>query len=346
MFDDSGSAQGVTIVVAETDHGRRLDVVLSLNLDGQSRNRCQSLIRDGHVRVNGRTIHLVRHKLFHEDLIELSLPAPVSARPQAQDIPLDILYEDDALIVINKPPGLVVHPAPGNHDRTLVNALLHHCGDNFAGIGGERRPGIVHRLDKDTSGVMVVAKTELAHTALAAQFADHGRTGPLERGYFALVWGRPSPPAATIDTQIGRAPHNRLKQTVLPAKGRQAITHFDTIHSWGRQKSAVSAVNCRLETGRTHQIRVHLAHLGHPVLGDRVYGAGFATKAVHLPPKAAEALKTLRRQALHAARLGFAHPVTGETMQFTSPPPPDLAAVIAALGPPDHDIGDANLHIR
>jgi 23S rRNA pseudouridine1911/1915/1917 synthase len=346
MCDAFNTGSGFVVVVPPASHGQRLDIFLSLTLEGLSRNRCQALIRGGGVTIDGKTVQLVRHKIAEENEITVALPPPDTADPEPQDLPLDILYEDGALIVIDKPAGLVVHPAPGNRDHTLVNALLHHCGDTLSGIGGVRRPGIVHRLDKDTSGVMVVAKTERAHNTLAAQFADHGRTGPLERAYLALVWGRPMPPAGTIDTQIGRAPHNRLKQTVLPAKGRRAITHYDTKTIWGEQKTTVSALSCRLETGRTHQIRVHLAHLGHPILADRVYGPGFATKSALLAPAAEKALKNLGRQALHAALLGFTHPVTGQTMRFSSPPPPDLQSLIDALGPPSHKTGDAELRIR
>ncbi|MEX0627348.1 MAG: RluA family pseudouridine synthase, partial [Cucumibacter sp.] len=249
-------------------------------------------------------------------------------------IPLTILYEDAALIVIDKPAGLVVHPAPGSWTGTLVNALIHHCGTSLSGIGGVRRPGIVHRLDKATSGVMVVAKTGAAMRELAAQFADHGRAGPLQRDYLALVWGAPSPPAGTIDAPLGRAPHNRLKQTVRKSGGRRALTHYSTAERFGGDKSAVSLVRCRLETGRTHQIRVHLAHIGHPLLGDPLYGAGFASKANTLPEAARQALDALGRQALHATRLAFAHPVTAQTLAFETPPPADMAALIAALREP------------
>jgi len=309
----------------------RLDAFLAARFPEFSRNRVKDLILSDAVSIDGATVDVPRYRVRLGESITLAAPEPVEAEPEPQAIPLDILYEDDHLIVINKPAGMVVHPAPGNPDGTLVNALIHHCGDSLRGIGGVKRPGIVHRLDKDTSGVMVAAKTETAHNGLAAQFADHGRTGPLERGYTAFVWGLPNPLIGTVETLIGRDPHNRLKQAVLDRDGREAITHYRVDDRFAADRWAVSQLSCRLETGRTHQIRVHLAHIGHPLLGDEVYGSGFATKINTLPPPAQTALRTLRRQALHAALLGFAHPATGEEMRFEAPLPADLDALRTAL---------------
>ena len=244
-----------------------------------------------------------------------------------------MVFEDDQIIVIDKPRGLVVHPAAGNWSGTLVNALIAHCGASLSGIGGVIRPGIVHRLDKDTTGLMVVAKTDRAHRALAAQFADHGRSGPLRRGYLAFVWGAPDRPKGTIDQPIDRHSHARDKMSVR-AGGREAVTHWEVLkHYPGPDgKVVASLLACRLETGRTHQIRVHLAHIGHPLLGDDVYGPGFKTKASRLAPAAAEALQSLGRQALHAYLLGIEHPKTRESVEFRSELPADLARLERSLG--------------
>ncbi|MGH6802389.1 MAG: RluA family pseudouridine synthase, partial [Methyloceanibacter sp.] len=243
----------------------------------------------------------------------------------------NVVYEDDTLIVIDKPAGFVVHPGAGHAAGTLVNALIAHCGMSLSGIGGVARPGIVHRLDKDTSGLMVVAKTDQAHRALAAQFADHGRTGELERGYLALVWGAPSRPYGTIDAAIGRHPTSRTKMAVLPAKGREAVTHWRVVETFGRKDAPIaSLIECTLETGRTHQVRVHLAHIGHPLIGDPLYGQGFKSKLRKLPEPLRGKL-ALDRQALHAARLAFAHPVTGTLLKFNSPLPADLAEIVEAF---------------
>ena len=235
-------------------------------------------------------------------------------------------------MVINKPKGLVVHPAAGHETGTLVNALIAHCGASLSGIGGVRRPGIVHRLDKDTTGVMVAAKNDRAHASLSAQFADHGRTGALERGYMALVWGVPHRQSGSIVAPIDRHPHAREKMAVRD-NGREAITHYDTVERYtGRDgRDVASLIQCELETGRTHQIRVHLSHLGHPLLGDDVYGAGFKTKARQLPPAAQEALLALDRQALHAYLLALEHPKTGEILRWEAPLPEDLLLLKNAL---------------
>jgi 23S rRNA pseudouridine1911/1915/1917 synthase len=231
------------------------------------------------------------------------------------------------LIVLDKPAGLVVHPGAGHLSGTLVNALIARCGDSLSGIGGVRRPGIVHRLDKDTSGLLVVAKDDRAHHGLSAQFSDHGRSGSLEREYRAVVWGNPERPEGTIAAPVGRHPHHRQKMAVV-GSGRAATTHWRRLESYGDHASLIS---CRLETGRTHQIRVHMAHIGHPLLGDNIYGGGFKTKSALLRETARQQWQRLDRQALHAAVLGFEHPVTGRRLRFESPLPADLRALVAAL---------------
>ncbi|HEU4518600.1 MAG TPA: RluA family pseudouridine synthase, partial [Microvirga sp.] len=257
------------------------------------------------------------------------------AEPEAEAIALAVVYEDADLIVIDKPAGLVVHPAAGHESGTLVNALIAHCGESLSGIGGVKRPGIVHRLDKDTSGLLVVAKTDLAHQGLAAQFADHGRTGPLERAYRAVVWGVPARARGTIEAALGRSSHNREKIAVLaPERGRFAITRYEVEEPLSPPDPAASLVRCELETGRTHQIRVHMAHLGHPLLGDALYGSGFRTKANRLSAAQQAALAALGRQALHAAVLGFEHPRSGQALRFESPLPADMATLVAALRRP------------
>lgn len=322
------------LVAEDEDEGKRLDAVLARLLTDFSRSRLKDFILAGAVSLNGAPLAEPRHKVHAGDEIVLRAPSPADPAPQPEDIPLDILYEDDALIVIDKPAGLVVHPARGNEAGTLVNALIHHCGNSLQGIGGERRPGIVHRLDKDTSGVMVVAKTERALNALAAQFADHGRTGPLQRAYTAFAWGRIETLGGTVDAPLGRDANNRLKQAVRN-DGRHAITHYQVEARYRGDKWDIARLECRLETGRTHQIRVHMAHIGHPLVGDTLYAPGFATKINRLPELLADAVKALGRQALHARLLGFAHPQTGEEMIFEADLPADLAALVEALSPFD-----------
>ena len=259
------------------------------------------------------------------------LPPAIAAEPRPEAMDLAIIYEDDALIVIDKPAGLVVHPAAGHETGTLVNALIAHCGESLSGIGGVRRPGIVHRLDKDTSGLLVVAKTDAAHKGLSEQFAAHGRDGRLERAYLAVVWGTPERKRGIIDAPIGRHGTTREKMSVVHRPdARQAVTHYEVEQSFGAPPVA-SLIRCRLETGRTHQIRVHMAHLGHPLLGDETYGKGFKSSIHKLPESAQAALKALGRQALHAAVLGFEHPLSAEAMHFESEPPADLSALIEAL---------------
>ena len=313
-------------IVAEG--GLRLDRALVALFPDLSRARLQDLIRDGHVNRDGAPARDPAQKVAAGTRIGLTLPPPVPAVPAAEAADLQIVYEDGDLIVVDKPAGLVVHPAPGHESGTLVNALIAHCGASLSGIGGVRRPGIVHRLDKDTSGLIVVAKNDAAHQGLTAQFADHGRTGPLERAYAAVVWGLPQPRAGTIRANLARSRYHREKIAVVSDEsGRHAVTHYAVTEVYPE----AALVRCQLETGRTHQIRVHLAHRSHPLLGDPVYGGAFRTKAARLAPDARAALTALGRQALHAALLGFSHPRTGETLRFESPLPADLAALVAHL---------------
>ena len=315
-----------TVTVGADDNSARIDRVLASRLEGLSRSRLKALILDGQVASGGRTIRDPSARVNAGDVLSVTVPPAEPPEPQAENIPLTIVHEDADLIVIDKPKGLVVHPAAGNWTGTLVNALIAHCGDTLSGIGGVRRPGIVHRLDKDTTGLMVVAKNDRAHAALAKQFADHGRTGALARGYLAFAWGVPDRPRGTIDAPIERHPHARDKMAIR-ASGRFAITHWELSERYGtpERPDVASLIACRLETGRTHQIRVHLASLGHPLCGDDVYGPGFRTKAALLPPPAREALTALGRQALHAYLLGFEHPRGGKYLEFRSELPPDLA---------------------
>lgn len=315
------------MVVGPADAGERLDRTLANHLETLSRTRIKTLIEQGAVMINGESALVAKRPVADGDAITIQMPALEAADPKPQDIPLSILFEDEAVIVINKPAGLVVHPGAGNPDGTLVNALLAHCGDTLSGIGGVKRPGIVHRLDKDTSGVMVVAKTDNAHQSLTEQFADHGRTGPLERRYQALVWGAPNQTRGTINEPIGRAPNHPIKFTVR-RDGKTAITHYRVID---RLSDHASHLECSLETGRTHQIRVHLTAKGHPVMADPLYATGYQTKAKTLNPEAQSALARAKRQALHAGHLAFAHPTTEDVLAFDAPLPADMADLLAAL---------------
>jgi len=314
--------------------GKRLDQALAAALPALSRSRLKSLIEAGEVKVSGgsgeaqekaeRTISEPSMRVKSGQVLIVCVPAAVDAVPRGQAIPLDVVYEDDALIVVDKPAGLVVHPAAGNPDRTLVNALIAHCGESLSGIGGVKRPGIVHRLDKDTSGLIVAAKTDSAHAGLAEQFAEH----TIERAYTALVWGVPRPAKGRIEGNIGRDPRNRKRMSVLVNKGKPAVTHTHVIQRFG---SAASLIECRLETGRTHQIRVHLAHIGHPVIGDPVYGRITPKRLASLPEEARESLKKLGRQALHAHLLGFEHPRSKKRVKFESKLPADINALLSRL---------------
>lgn len=318
--------------------GKRLDAWLSAQLAPDlSRNRIQSLISEGQVSVEGRIVTETKHKLREGLNITIQIPEPEDATPKGEKIALDILFEDADLIVINKPAGLVVHPGNGNWTGTLVNALIHHCGDTLSGIGGVKRPGIVHRLDKETSGIIVVAKNDLAHRHLSAQFADHGRTGDLERAYLAIVWGTPDRATGTIDAPLGRSHRDRTKQAVVHQDrddARNAITHFEVQERFGAKDDATalaSLVECKLETGRTHQIRVHMAHIGHPLVGDLEYGSAYKTKANKLVEPLQSIVKGFKRQALHARLLAFEHPSTGDILRFEAPLPDDMTELLQAF---------------
>ncbi len=306
--------------------GDRLDKVLVARIDGFSRTHLQQLIHGGHCSITRKTRTTVKDPAWRvkpDDTIHLRLPPPTQSRLEGQPIPLDILFEDNDVLVLNKPAGMVVHPAPGHHDHTLVNALLAHCGDSLSGIGGERRPGIVHRLDKDTSGVMVVAKNDIAHRGLGEQFAAHGHDGRMQRHYQAFIWGTPLPAIGTVDAPLARAANNRKKITVSKSnKARHAVTHYKRLASF--VDGQVTHLQCQLETGRTHQIRVHMAHIGHPVLGDALYGSGMKSRAKHLSLAQRGALEAMNRQALHASALGFQHPRMATPLYFEAHMPTDM----------------------
>jgi 23S rRNA pseudouridine1911/1915/1917 synthase len=323
----------LSITVGGDEGSPRLDRVLAVHYGALSRSRLKALILAGHATIGATTVRDPAYHVAAGETITIAVPPPEPAEPAAEAIPLAIVYEDDAILVLDKPSGLVVHPAAGHHRGTLVNALIAHCGDRLSGIiGAAERPGIVHRLDKDTTGLMVVAKTDRAHAALTRQFADHGRTGPLRRGYLAFVWGVPNRLRGTIDAPIDRHPRARERMAVREG-GRQAVTHWETLETYTAAdgEPIAALIACLLDTGRTHQIRVHLAHIGHPVMGDAVYGPGFKTKAARLAPRARAALDTLRRQALHARLLTLKHPDTGEVMSWEAPLPDDLLCLQAAL---------------
>lgn len=335
----SDPSPALTLLAPAEAAGARLDKWLADAGTGMSRSRLRVLIEEGRVTANGQPAKDASAKVIAGAAYTIDLPAPVSALPEAEDIPLDIVFEDKHLIVINKPPGLVVHPAGGSERGTLVNALLFHCGPELTGIGGVARPGIVHRLDKDTSGVMVAAKSEAAHTALTAMFAAHD----IERAYLAVTRGAPRPLVGRIETNIGRSPNDRKKMAVMKEKhfradhwsddssqendlpqGKIAITNYRALETFGRldetgTQPAAALVECRLETGRTHQIRVHLQSIGFPLVGDAVYGK---QHLAHLFP----------RQALHAERLALAHPADGEPCEWQAPVPADFDALLQRAG--------------
>lgn len=325
----TGAPEPLEITVPPGAEGERIDRLIANTLPDRSRSFLKRLIEDGCLAAaddSGRTIVEPSYRVKPGERYLLRIPESVDPEPAGEDIPLDVIFEDEDLIVIDKPAGLVTHPAPGNLTGTLVNALIAHCGDSLKGIGGVRRPGIVHRLDKDTSGLIVAAKTGPAHDGLTKQFADHS----IERAYAAFVWGMPSPSQGTIEGNIGRSPRNRKKMAVLPGGGKTARTNYRTEAAYAA--GAASLVECRLETGRTHQIRVHMAHLGHAVMGDPVYGGGTTrTRQAHVGDAAADYIKILNRQALHARLLGFEHPVTGEMLRFEAPLPDDLETLAALL---------------
>ncbi|MEM1377015.1 MAG: RluA family pseudouridine synthase [Pseudomonadota bacterium] len=326
-----------TVEVDEANNAKRLDQFVALHLPlGMSRSQAQTMITNGHVQLNGTPETASKRKVKMGETVSFQIPEAEPPEPGGEDIALDILHEDDDLIVINKPAGLVVHPGAGNETGTLVNALIHHCDDSLSGIGGVKRPGIVHRLDKDTSGVMVVAKNDRAHQHLSAQFADHGKTNDMERAYLALVWNIPERRVGSIDTFLGRSSGDRKRQAVVSESqpdARHAVTHFTVNSIFPAEKNGVelALVECRLETGRTHQIRVHMAHIGHPLVGDNTYGSGYKTKIAKLDEKSGKAAAALNRQALHAYKLSFEHPTSNEMMHFEAALPDNLSELIHAL---------------
>jgi 23S rRNA pseudouridine1911/1915/1917 synthase len=329
--------QRLEITVAGDEGSVRLDRVLAVRSPQLSRSRLKALILTGHVSIKTRAVGLtpLRDPAYHVasgDTITIDVPPAAAAEPAGEDIALQIVFEDDDIIVIDKPRGLVVHPAAGHETGTLVNALIAHCGASLSGIGGVRRPGIVHRLDKDTTGLMVVAKNDEAHQSLTEQFADHGRTGAMRRGYLAFAWGVPNRKTGTVDAPIDRHPHAREKMAVRQG-GRQAITHWEVQETFNAHdgRPVASLLACQLETGRTHQIRVHLAHIGHPLMGDSVYGPHFKTKAHALGPRSQAALTDLARQALHAYLLALEHPRTGAILEWISGLPADLTQLRNSL---------------
>ncbi len=328
----------VTVTVPPEADGERLDRWLASVIPDLSRARLQALIRDGHVR-SGATIGEAKKRVKPGDVLTVSVPEAEAADVAGEQIALSVVYEDDDVIVIDKPAGLVVHPAAGHASGTLVNALIAHCGATLSGIGGVRRPGIVHRLDKDTSGLLVVAKNDAAHVSLSEQFKSHGEDGRLERAYLALVWGALDRPKGTIDAPLARSNANRTRISVTRKPGsRHAVTHYQVLEVFvgATPAATISLLRLQLETGRTHQIRVHLAHISHPVLGDPVYGAGFKTREAALDGPLQAVVERLERQALHAALLAFEHPASGEAMSFESPIPADIADIIAVLRAPAH----------
>jgi 23S rRNA pseudouridine1911/1915/1917 synthase len=323
---DAGGAEEAEVYglrVVTLAAGGRVDKALAEALPEFSRARIQALMAEGRVSRDGAPVTDGSAKAAAGDY-RLEIPPPVAAEPQPENIPLVVLYEDEHLIVVDKPAGMAMHPAPGSESGTMVNALLHHCGDSLSGIGGVLRPGIVHRIDKDTSGVIVAAKTDAAHQGLSALFAAHD----IERAYLALTRGAPSPIKGTIEGAIARSTNDRKKMALVKTGGRHAVTHYTVARTYGPLERPLAArVSCRLETGRTHQIRVHLASKGAPCLGDPVYGSGSPAA----PVKAAMEAAQLSRQALHAAVLGFVHPITGAMVRCESPFPPDMAALEAGL---------------
>ena len=324
----------IDLVVEAQMAGARLDRVLADLVPELSRSRLQALIRAGAVTCAGETIGDPGRRVKSGERYRIAVPEPEPAIPVPEAIPLAIVAEDEHIVVVDKPAGLVVHPAAGHESGTLVNALIAHCGESLSGIGGVRRPGIVHRLDKDTSGLLVVAKTDRAHQALSEQFQAHGVDGRMERRYLALVWGQPLRQRGTIDVPLGRSRASRTKITITHGDdGRRAVTHFEVLERFvgADGKPLASLVQLVLETGRTHQIRVHMAHAGHPVMGDPVYATGFRTSASRLGPESRAALEQLDRQALHAAFLQVEHPATERPMAFESPLPPDIATLLEKL---------------
>lgn len=349
----AGPSTRRTLLVPENMDGSRLDRCLAAVHQELTRTRLQHLIRSGYVKIDDVMCTDPGQRIRSGQHIAVDVPEPEAAEPAPEDIPLAVVYEDAHLIVIDKPAGLVVHPGAGHGSGTLVNALIAHCGASLSGIGGVKRPGIVHRLDKDTSGLLVVAKTDAAHQGLSAQFAAHGSDGRLQRTYLALVWGVPGRPVGVVDLPLKRDAANRLKfSPARTGSGRHAVTHYRVAETYSGPDggTVASLLAITLETGRTHQIRVHMASIGHPLLGDAVYGKGFRTRAARLSAPAQGALEALGRQALHAAELGFEHPANGRKLFFTSKIPADFHRLLAALQAgskkPDSAVSDASKGIR
>jgi len=313
-----------SLIVPEAQAGLRLDLFLASNISSLSRSRIKALILDGLVQIDGDPEVTPSDKVHSGETIELEEPPVIDLALAPEPMDLTYPYEDSDLVVINKPAGLVMHPGAGNETGTLVQGLLAHCGKNLSGIGGVRRPGIVHRIDKDTSGLVVVAKNDAAHESLSRQFADH----TIERVYKAIAFGI-TPPNGKIDANIGRHPNDRKKMSVRPSgKGKTAVTHYKRLNRFG---NAASLVECRLETGRTHQIRVHMAHLGFPLIGDPVYTRMTAARGALFPANIKQTVGLFARQALHAAVLGFVHPTTKENLKFTADLPEDMETLISML---------------
>ena len=298
----------LTLTATTEDRGQRIDAWLAARTEGLTRSAAARLLESGSVLIDGAPA-AKNYRLTGDETVSLTRPEAEDTTVEAQDIPLDVVYEDDDVIVVNKPVGLVVHPAPGHPDGTLVNALLHHCGDSLSGIGGKKRPGIVHRIDRDTSGLIIAAKNDAAHAALSAQLSDH----TLSRTYECLVSGNMKQDSGTVDAPIGRSSADRKKMAVVPG-GRRAVTHWEVVARY----SGVTHLRCRLETGRTHQIRVHLAYIGHPILGDTVYGAK-------------KPVPGLTGQCLHATGLRFLHPRTGEPVELHCPLPEEFTRMLEKL---------------
>ena len=319
--------KSINLITNKTDSGKRIDQFISQNTE-LSRQRISNLITDGQILLNDEVVNMKKNKLRGDsERVKITLPEPIIQTLKPENIPLNIIYEDDHLLVIDKQSDLVVHPGAGNKTGTLVNAILHHCGDSLSGIGGHIRPGIVHRLDKNTSGLMIIAKNDLAHNNLSQQFIDHGRSGDLERIYDALVWGVPKMSAAKIETQITRNDRDKTKMMVTKSKknGKLAITTYKVIEKVYNNKNdpLISQIRCKLYTGRTHQIRVHLEHIGHPIICDQKYGKGYNTKLKLLSNDCRRQLK-IDRHALHSSKLSFRHPISDELMKFESELPDDL----------------------
>jgi 23S rRNA pseudouridine1911/1915/1917 synthase len=316
----------ITLTVQKSEEKQRLDKFLVHHLSPMTRSRIQALIDDRMLTFCGEIITSASRIVKEGEVYILTIPPAIDAHPQPEIIPLDIVFEDDDLIVINKPAGMVVHPAPGHRQATLVNALLAHCKESLSGIGGVKRPGIVHRLDKETSGLMVVAKNDETHHGLSTQFANRS----LSRSYLALVWGTPSPKTGTIETNIGRSPHNRQKMAAVSKGGKSATTHYKVLKKYISKTDvtqSISLVQCELQTGRTHQIRVHMTHIGHPLVGDPLYGR----IPKHAKKAFAAAVIEFPRQALHAFELRFVHPKTGQSMVFQAPMPEDFEYLLSRL---------------